>query len=161
MEEKLSVPVARRLDGWIDAEVRNMLRILGLGCDYNEPSPLLLDPDYDMSQLPALARRMGVSLEVLSKYRLLCDYIDIWAQGSIDPNRPLSPEELAADLGISFEVFEPYKDSRVARVRADLEGQGELDDDSIVAPGDLSAAFAGSSHVAPGDLSAAFLRLPR
>ena len=119
--------VIERLDARRDADVRKVLRIVGLGRNYEGPSPFILDPDYDMDQLPLLAEEWGVSLEILSKYRLLVDYIDQTAQQSLDPEFSLAPEQMADDLGIDFAEFEPYFVAEVSRIREALAEDDDVE----------------------------------
>ena len=115
------VEAAERLDDQLEAILQEMMLAVGSGVLYDGPSPLILDPDYDMTQMPALAEKCGVSLDLLSRYRVMADYINMYAQGTLDPEFSLAPEDFAGDeLGLVFNVFEPYFNRKVNRIRQDL-----------------------------------------
>ena len=124
MNKMFTMELVLKLDTLRDHDVREILR---RGDKYDGPSPFILDPDYDLDQLPALAAKWGVSLEILCQYRVLVDYIDHTAQMCIDPETELPPEAMAEDLGIDFAIFEPYFLAEVEKIRQALS---EEDDDN-------------------------------
>ena len=124
MDGTLTIDVVRRLDAKRDASVRLCLLQQG---NFDGPWPFILDPDYDLDQLPQLAEDWGVSVDVLSQYRLMLDYIDQTAQMALDEELSPSPEQIASRLNISFEVFEPYFVAEVMKIRRAL-ADGEYEE---------------------------------
>ena len=129
MDVVFSIELAEKLDEQVDAIVREMLR---LGDEYEGPWPILLDPDYDLDELPALAEKLEISLDVLSQYRLMLDYIDQTAHMRLDDELSPSPEKIAADLSIPFSKFDPYFVRKVQEIRESLIAD---DDEEVVDSG--------------------------
>jgi hypothetical protein len=110
----LTIELVRRLDAKKDNSVLELLR---KGDRYEGPWPFILDEDYRQDELPALALKWEIPLDVLSQYIELATYIDQTAQMSLDPEFAQSPEQMADELGIDFAEFEPYFVQEVLKIR--------------------------------------------